>query len=615
MYNNLPGILVNTVDGGLAVQRQPVADSTLVISTSGQGVANQPYQVVDRTKAALEFGLQGNLIRGMEEAASNSDNLILFRMGTAPMTLTGIGADSTPGALTAGFGLEFGQVQATAATDYKVWYKAGVLAVYFGEALIYSNDPLQTTDNGDLTIDGLIAGNAGLQIGTGASATLANAITVQAAAALAGVAHQAAPTLTACVTGLGLTGRQQFVALLKALDLLQGFQVKQIVVPEALFNAPNVAFYVAGDATTSLNNPVTNPSALDWLKTSADAYGNLTFQWASETTDSNGTAVAAFAGVTLASRKAAGFSEVNWGYTLANFCASVSMLGNECIGFIGTTGPASYKLVDVRKWVGYLPKYDANGVVTTAGAGLLGIAYTAGTDTAHLNPLCVDFASGSRKPGFFQTASGQYDDAAEQDINQNPIDIGAYLHVVADQAILSNGFATNYVSNIATFVAGICGMLDEKRALTNLSVSGIQQLPGLTYTPGQLDALTQVNINVLKTKTTGPALLHDKTCATDASDYTQVLRVRIKGLVVATMLAIGDPFVGASSLDGLQLTSLKTALDTGLSELSKRGYINSPSVVIKTTAAEQRIGHADLFLKFHPADQMVQLNAYVGLTR
>jgi len=614
MYNNLPGILVNTVDGGLAVSRQPVADSTLVISTSGQGIANQPYQVTDRALAAAEFGLQGNLIRGMEEAATNSDNIILFRMGTSPMTLANIGADTTVGSVSAGFSLEFGQVEPTAATDYKIWYKAGVVAIYFGEALAYSNDPLQTTDNGDITITGTIAGNHGLALGTGASATLANAITIQAAAALAGTASQVAPTLTTCVTGLGLTGRQQFVAFLQALDLLQGFQVKQLVVPEALFDAPNVAFYVAADPTTANNNPVTNPNALDWLLTTSDAYGDKTFQWASETKDSNGVVVPAFAGVTAGARAAANFSEVSCGYAMANFCASVSQLGNECIGFIGTTGPASYKLYDVRHWVGYLPTYNPAGVVTSGGRGLLGIAYVAGTDTAHLNPMCADFASGARAAGFFQTENGQYDGVVMQDKNQNPIDIGAYLHVVADQAILSNGYATNYVSNIATFVAGVCSMLDEKRALTNLPVSGVTQLPGLTYTPGQLDSLTQAKINVLRAKAAGPSLLHDQTVATDASDYTEVLRVRIKGLVVATMLSIGDPFVGASSLDGLQLTSLKTALDSGLSELSKRGYISSPSVTISTTSAEQRIGHADLFLKFHPADELVQLNAYVGLT-
>jgi len=80
-------------------------------------------------------------------------------------------------------------------------------------------------------------------------------------------------------------------------------------------------------------------------------------------------------------------------------------------------------------------------------------------------------------------------------------------------------------------------------------------------------------------------------------------------------LGLTLPFVGASSLDGLQLVSLKTALDNGLVALQQRGYISNPQVTITTTAAESLIGHANLFLTFHPADELVQLSAYVGLSQ
>ena len=184
-FNNLPGIIVNTVDGGLVSAAPPQDHSILIIGTCDQGVINQPYQVTNRATAALQFGLNGNLIRSMEECAANSDNVILFRMGAQPQVLAGIGVETGTGA-TAGFSLSFGQATATSATDYKIWYKAGVVAVYYQGDLEYSNDPLQTTDNGDITIAGTISGNTGLQLGTGTSATFANAITVQAAAALVG---------------------------------------------------------------------------------------------------------------------------------------------------------------------------------------------------------------------------------------------------------------------------------------------------------------------------------------------------------------------------------------------------------------------------------------------
>jgi len=366
-YNNLPGIIVNTVDGGLVSAAPPQDHSILIIGTCDQGVINQPYQVTNRATAALQFGLNGNLIRSMEENAANSDNIILFRMGAQPQVLAGIGAETGTGA-TAGFSLSFGQATSTSATDYKVWYKAGVVAVYYDGDLEYSNDPLQTTDNGDITISGTIAGSAGLQLGTGTNATFANAITVQAASALVGAPTTPAPTLTAAVTGIGLTGRQTFLAFLDAINLLQGYQVEQLVVPAATLDAPNVAFYSVENQTTAVNNPATNPDALDWLLIATDAYGDQTYQWASEAYGwSQGTKLTTFAAglttknvegtpITIASgpiaampntvttataRLALGFSEVSWGYAIANFCASISTLDKTCIGIIGTSAPTS----------------------------------------------------------------------------------------------------------------------------------------------------------------------------------------------------------------------------------------------------------------------------------
>ena len=94
-FNNLPGIIVNTVDGGLVSAAPPQDHSILIIGTCDQGVINQPYQVTNRATAALQFGLNGNLIRSMEECAANSDNVILFRMG-AHLKPGGIGEQLVP---------------------------------------------------------------------------------------------------------------------------------------------------------------------------------------------------------------------------------------------------------------------------------------------------------------------------------------------------------------------------------------------------------------------------------------------------------------------------------------------------------------------------------------
>ena len=59
-----------------------------MIGTTGEGLCNTPYQVTDRALAAQQFGFSGTLERGIEECATNSDNIIAFRCGTKAMVLT-----------------------------------------------------------------------------------------------------------------------------------------------------------------------------------------------------------------------------------------------------------------------------------------------------------------------------------------------------------------------------------------------------------------------------------------------------------------------------------------------------------------------------------------------
>ncbi len=86
-FANLPGIQVQTVDGGLAAVNTPTNQSIMVLGTSATGPANSPYQVVSVATATTLFGLNGTLIRGMSEAAVYCDNVYLMRIGTAQGTL------------------------------------------------------------------------------------------------------------------------------------------------------------------------------------------------------------------------------------------------------------------------------------------------------------------------------------------------------------------------------------------------------------------------------------------------------------------------------------------------------------------------------------------------
>lgn len=139
-YNNLPGVIINELDGGLNSSFQPSDDAVLVLGTAGSGVVATPYQVQDLGVTAKQFGFNGSLFKSLAEASTYSDNVIAYRIGATPMQLNGIGVDTLAGSLTPGFSIAFSDVTSDAATRYKIWYAAtGVLAVYKDGNIQFSN--------------------------------------------------------------------------------------------------------------------------------------------------------------------------------------------------------------------------------------------------------------------------------------------------------------------------------------------------------------------------------------------------------------------------------------------------------------------------------------------
>ena len=119
-YTNLPGVIINELDGGLDTSFSPSNDAVLILGTAGQGVNNTAYQVRSAAAAAAQFGFNGLLFRAAAEASTYSDNVLAYRMGTTPMELHNVGTDTTAGAANPGFNIRFSDVTADAATRYKI---------------------------------------------------------------------------------------------------------------------------------------------------------------------------------------------------------------------------------------------------------------------------------------------------------------------------------------------------------------------------------------------------------------------------------------------------------------------------------------------------------------
>ena len=330
----LPGVQVFTVDGGIVARRTPRTKSVLLIGTAGQGPSDTAYQVVDRADAAQIFGFNGTLVRGMEEVASYSDNIYLFRMGTKAGKVTGVGKDTGTGVVNAGFDIEIGERTEDAGSRYKVWYAAGILYVFKDDVLVWANDSSagKVLDAGDVIVTGLgVAG--GLEIGDDdtLAKTPAGAIALDDLDTLTGSTDHPLPAFTAPVTGLGLSGRQTYVALAKAFELLQIFQVQIVYCPNAVADQPNVAFYApvnAGSPTAdeAKHDPTKSTDALGWLKTTIDSFNNKTFHWANETKDSEGATKTAVTFTDAADRIAKSYHEVSFAYLIAAYCAKQSQV-------------------------------------------------------------------------------------------------------------------------------------------------------------------------------------------------------------------------------------------------------------------------------------------------
>jgi hypothetical protein len=323
---------------------------------------------------------------------------------------------------------------------------------------------------------------------------------------------------------------------------------------------------------------------------------------------------------TSADRIGAGYREVNFGYQLASFCARMSEVqpyDGGTLGFIGCSAPKSFNLVDLRAWIGKSPTYDqSTGICTAAGSGLLGIPYLAGTTQSALHALCADKGSAAgRAGGFFENDADAYDGGAARDRNNMPINIGAYLHVMADWAYLLTGYG-QYTGNLAGMTAGLHARLDAKSSLLNKQIMGVTQLYHPTL--AQLDALSAIGINMLRFDGVGnpPRITHGFTAAmvpAGMSDFDRLTRMDIKFLVVQTAAETAKPFLGECSPDGMALSALDTALVKALDNLKTRGYINWYDKKITASKADQKAGNANLWITFRPANELVRLFVNVAL--
>lgn len=109
--------------------------------------------------------------------------------------------------------------------------------------------------------------------------------------------------------------------------------------------------------------------------------------------------------------------------------------------------------------------------------------------------------------------------------------------------------------------------------------------------------------------------MHDNSAALLTSDWSQIYRTRLKFMVSKIAFKTGKKFLGENSINGLQMTSMKTALDSDGDTLKQRGYISGVEFDPYTNAADARIGKVTLDISFWAPDEARKLETTIGIVR
>jgi hypothetical protein len=609
--DNIPGVIHEKQDLGLAVLVSSPAPIILVLGTANQGPSEAPRAVRRAQESAVLFGSGGTLTRGMYETkTADGENVVLFRIGATSAVLTGIGISGTSGGISITTVLKDDSMDDAYSFYWDDTANLLVIKNVDADTVVFQrdfDDPLPTTDLGEVMVDGS-PDTGGVDIGSAYSF-----LTLREAADSTSPDYDVA--LTDGTDGTNLSRMKMYEHLFMAYKLLENEDFDEVVPMDVYLDDANIAD--GGSFSASPGTSYPTPSSDDdmLLYFYAEEYqGEWYFWWRQTALTGNpdvyptGYATSTPNGVDLTTTL---FHEVNFAYQLANFCYEVSAEHNECHGFIGVKPPTSTSLRDVSIWLGKAPTYtaDSGGNLTITGVGhngtgLLGNKFMAGK---------YGFRSSVAYGGFIATEEGYLDGIEREDRGGAIIDIGQYISVCGQWLTLFNAFDTTglgYTTSLASTYSGIVSALDPKDAPTNNLVSGVT-LP-FRISNSKLSALIGQRYIFCQVKSKGTVIADSPTAARPESDYRRLTTVRIVKLSVDAIRSVADPFVGKAG-GTPQRAALETACQGALNRLQKAGYLSRHELLITQTAAERVNGNATIELVLVPAFELRRITVVISL--
>jgi hypothetical protein len=626
--NNLPGVKVFKNDGNLAPEAASLAPRVLVIGTATKGVSDQVYVVPTTSRAKSEFGSDGTLLRGMWEAKrAGAQEIALYRIGSTPAILTGIG-DSTG---LAGFTVETVKQDDTAGADYAIYYNDTttrlIVSRLSDDLIVFDNDTTAPIDLYEVIVSGFAAGGAGSTIGSPSGFVALEDVVAT------GV------VFTAGTDGTSLSKMQLFEELYVAYKNLLN-STFDVVVPMGVnlddYNAvPSGHFLdashtvgilpvslVAGDyPTPGAFKPGNDVDALG--RVHVEEYeGRFYFWWWFDSGTSSFTGADIFPSIGDADAThsidnvvltADDFHEANFAYQLARFLYDYSTDVVDATGVVGVLPPASNSLTDRSRWLGKAPTWTQNNSTgefyiasyTDNGTGLLGNKFMVGRD---------DYRSGVFGGGFILTDSEWIDGEEIVDDNEIPVDLGKYISVVGENALLRNSwFAQGYIGSAAAAYGGFYSILPPSSAPTNKKIPGLsiiydRSLPAL-------DALVGAGYVMLRNKPQGVVVTDSPMGTMPSSDWQQLSTVRIVKAVIDGVRAAVDPFIGEGTGSTIR-ESMRNAVEKVLLAAKKEGSLQSykPFQIIQTPSMEVS-GQVQIALTLVPAFVIRQIELTINMSK
>jgi len=310
----------------------------------------------------------------------------------------------------------------------------------------------------------------------------------------------------------------------------------------------------------------------------------------------------------------------NYGWQLANFCYQASVNFNSYVGVIGTepiTAGATISLTELSTWVTAMGIYDTSTV-----NGTDFVIYDGTTDIG-ADGIPDNYAFWATSDEAIPTGAPPKEDTEVlTDRNNQPVDIGKYISVVAGQYLFFNELARRadpvnkyYSGDGAAAYAGLITKLKSESAPTNKPIIG----PTIIRNPSisQADTLANRRFVVFREGRLGTTVVNAMTGAYKIddnyrSDFVRLSTMRIVNEAVERVRNVANPFIGEANT-GIARQALKAELDQELSKMIERGALQRASSSIISTPTMQVLGQVVIDLVLVPAFEIITITQRVAL--